>query len=280
MATKYWVGTDSGNEGDYSVAANWSPSGVPVASDVVILPAECTQNITAGLDQSSVNIARFLVQEGYTGTIGSASGYLILKSDSIQFAGTGVGYISTGASHSTDIDITKTATATSGAHGLYLIGGSIDDLSIKSGTVGLAVLSNETMGVANDVRLSGGKLTLGSQTYVTNLNINGGITTLDGGVSTMRIYDGQAVMRLGVAAGVYSYGGTTRWGGSANITSIHMLGGNVNATDSGIDRTIGSLYIGPGSFTYDPNVISISTTVSIAPSDANNKQPITLKGSV
>jgi hypothetical protein len=37
MATKLWVGTDSGNEGDYSTAANWSPSGVPVATDDVIL---------------------------------------------------------------------------------------------------------------------------------------------------------------------------------------------------------------------------------------------------
>jgi hypothetical protein len=71
MATKLWVGTDSGNEGDYSTAANWSPSGVPVATDDVIL-ANSSQDITAGLDQSAVALTSFTVDLSYTGLIGSS----------------------------------------------------------------------------------------------------------------------------------------------------------------------------------------------------------------
>ena len=281
MAVKYWIGTDTGNEGDYSTAANWSPSGVPIASDTVIIPAQSSQNITAGLDQSAINVVTFIVQEGYTGTIGTSAGYLILWADKISYAGAGVSYISTGSNYAADIDVTKTATATTGAQGLYLIGAVIDDLSIKSGTVGLAVLPNEGMGVANDVRISGGKLTLGQQTYITNLEVNGGAVTIDGTAVTTKIYDGKATTRgTGTAATIISFGGTIDCGGTANITTIHMLGGTVNTTKSGITRTVGAIYMGPGSFIFDPAVISILTTTNIAPASTTNYQPITLKGSV
>ena len=48
MATKIWVGTDSGNEGDINTAANWSPSGVPVATDDVYFE-NSSQSVTDGL---------------------------------------------------------------------------------------------------------------------------------------------------------------------------------------------------------------------------------------
>ena len=54
MATKTWVGTDSGNQGDYGTAANWSPSGVPLAADNVII-ANSSQDITGTLDLSTNN---------------------------------------------------------------------------------------------------------------------------------------------------------------------------------------------------------------------------------
>jgi len=71
MANKTWVGTDTGNEGDWSVAANWSPSGVPVASDDVYFVSG-SQDVTAGLDQSAVTLLSLNFGTKYTGSIETA----------------------------------------------------------------------------------------------------------------------------------------------------------------------------------------------------------------
>lgn len=68
MANKTWVGTDTGNEGDWGTAANWSPSGVPVATDDVRIPAG-SNAITGTLNQSAVALGDVIVEEGYTAAI-------------------------------------------------------------------------------------------------------------------------------------------------------------------------------------------------------------------
>ncbi len=74
MATTYdWVGTDSGNEGDFSVANNFSPSGNPTTGDTVRWLTG-RQPVTAGKDQSTKDFAALIVGPGYSGDIGSSAG--------------------------------------------------------------------------------------------------------------------------------------------------------------------------------------------------------------
>ena len=73
MATKIWVGTDSGNEGDWDTAANWQDveggsTTVPATGDDVIIQGE--QDITGNLDSAPTDLASLVIGQDYTGKIG------------------------------------------------------------------------------------------------------------------------------------------------------------------------------------------------------------------
>jgi hypothetical protein len=280
MATKQWVGTDTGNEGDYSTAANWSPSGVPAAADVVILPGNGSQAITAGLDQSAIALASFIVEDGFSGAIATSAAYLEIDSDSIRFDGSGTAYIDTG-SNPADIDITGTATATSGSQGLYIIGTGIDDLSIKSGTVGVAVLPGEVSTI-DSARVLGGKLTTGAGVTLVTLEAAAGTTTNKANVSTVKVFGGTVNSEvigqsMSAAVTLYSFGGTYNLNGSGNITTLHLSGGTVDTTNSGIAKTVAYIYFASGTLKADPNVFSVLVSSVIGPSTTANRQPVTIK---
>ena len=63
MATKTWLDVD----GDWSNVANWGGS-LPVDDDDVVIAAG-SKNITAGLNQSGINLHSLSITSGYTGNI-------------------------------------------------------------------------------------------------------------------------------------------------------------------------------------------------------------------
>jgi len=74
MATKYWLGNDSGNEGDLNVAANWDPSGVPSAGDDVIFDGRSTEDADASLTTfGALELGSLTVRSSFTGSIGTYS---------------------------------------------------------------------------------------------------------------------------------------------------------------------------------------------------------------
>ena len=71
MAEKIWIGDDAGNEGDFNVAANWSPSGVPVAGDTLIFQ-DNAQDLDSNADHLSGTSGNLVsVKSTYTGTVGT-----------------------------------------------------------------------------------------------------------------------------------------------------------------------------------------------------------------
>ena len=82
MATKLWVGTDTGNEGDWGTAANWSPSGVPANGDDVYI--ENTSQVIIGEDQSAVTLDSLNIAQSFTGTIGDDSTYLQIGATAVR----------------------------------------------------------------------------------------------------------------------------------------------------------------------------------------------------
>lgn len=109
---------------------------VPVATDHVRIPAGA--GAMAGYDFSGVAWGDFIVEDGYTNAIGSATLPLSIDPDRFEWSGTGRSYInSIGAiAH----DVRKTGPGGAGLMGLYLTLTAGTTLTVYSGTVGLAWL--------------------------------------------------------------------------------------------------------------------------------------------
>lgn len=96
MATvRYWLGDDTGNEGDMSVAANYSPSGVPADTDLLVFDGRSAgQNAGSGLDQTTIDLGAFIELASYTGQIGTEANPLAIEvSGPIILRGSGDKYL-------------------------------------------------------------------------------------------------------------------------------------------------------------------------------------------
>jgi hypothetical protein len=264
MADKTWDGTDSGNEGDYSVADNWVASGVPTAADDVSLQYTSTQAINAGLNQSAVAIADFIVNAGYTGSIGDETvagtpTYLQIDPDYFQFAGTGTSYIDLGSA-AIDVEIQNTKSAASGKRGLYLKGSAIDDLSVIGGDVGVSYFHDETSTVTDAFVSRQGDLLIGRGTTLTNGTINGGTLTVHCGATLLTCHEGTLITEhTGAITSIDVYGGEARLNSTGTITNLTIDGGTVDMTYSNLPRTITNLIMYPDStLIYDDNIVTIT----------------------
>lgn len=270
MANKTWAGTD----GNYGTAGNWSPSGVPSTGDHIRIPASSSQSITSGLDQSAVAIGDFIVEEGYTGTIGTAAGYLQIDPDRFEFNGSGQAFIDIGAAE-IDVQVLGTAAAATGERGLYLKGSAIDELAIIGGNVGVAAIHGETATVAT-CRVTGANadVWIGAGVTLTTLAVSAGSVRLRCAATTVTVYGGTLYTEeAGAITTVNLEGGTIYPNSSGTITTLNAEGGTADFTRSGLGRTVSTLKQNPGStLTYDPAVLTITTRS--APDD-----PVSLRAS-
>lgn len=259
MANVYWIVAE-GTDGNYSTGANWSGGSAPSAGDYVRIPRG-TGNITAGLDQSAVAIGDFIVEDGYTGTIGSSSGYLIIDPDRFEFSGQGEAWINIGTA-AISPQIWKTAQAAEGYRGLYFKGSAIATLNVVSGQVGVAVVHGETSTITTcRVVEAGASVWLGAGVTLTTFEQLDGENILRCAATTVRCHGGQLTTReIGAITTVTVNGGEFVPNSTGTITTLNLNGGSVDCGQSGAARTITTLKRNPGSsFRYDPNVITITT---------------------
>lgn len=66
MANRTWVGTDSGNEGKWAIAANWAEAAIPVATDDVYFVSG-SQDVTTG-PTAVITLGSINVGTKYTGS--------------------------------------------------------------------------------------------------------------------------------------------------------------------------------------------------------------------
>jgi hypothetical protein len=257
-----WIGTTT--PGDYSVAGNWSPSGVPAAGDSVHLPAG-SPAITAGLDQHTIALAEFVSEQGYSSPTASAAAYLQINAAVFRWNGTGIAYIDLGSSP-VNPDILNAAQASSGTHGLYLKGTALGVVNVIQGDVGIADIFGETA-TATTVRSVG----------------SGASVTVGAGVTLANFYqtDGTSVIRSTVSTGITVYGGTlttvdagttpllTVNGGevfpnsSGTIAAVVANGGTTDWTTSGESRAAGTIQANANAtIAYDPAVLTITTRLA------------------
>lgn len=220
MAKNVWLATA---DGDYSTATNWSLGHVPLASEIVIIPVG-SPSITSGLNQSTIEIQSFFVEDAYGGTIGSAAEYLSINPTNVHFSGAGLAYIN--VNDATDINIygTRSKDREFGA-GLYLLGDTIEELNLYKGDVGLAVFSGETSSVETvNIRSENSQnpdtsLITGDGAGIDAWNQSGGFGLLN---------NIQQMTEVTVA------GGTLTIIGTGNITSLNVNGGEVYPDSFGV----------------------------------------------
>lgn len=262
MANVYWKATTAGS---WATAANWSGGSVPVNGDNVRIPAG-TASINAGLDQSAVTLANFLVDPGYTGAIGTslASGtlaYLQIACTRFEFAGTGASYINLGASN-IPIQIFETQIPESGQSGLYLLGTNFTVVDIEGGYVGLARIHGSVSTVAT-VRVKGAaaNVVLGSGCTLTTVENYAGDLELRAACTTLSHFKGTTrTMEVGAITTVNVWGGRLLPESTGTITTANLYGGTTDFTGSGEARTVTTMKQNLGStLVYDPNVLTITT---------------------
>ena len=254
MAVKIWTGA---TDGDWSVAGNWSPSGVPVSTDDVILSAAYTVSITDGLNQSAVTLNSLTVEEGYSGAIGSKSADLQIATDELTFQGSGVAYIDLG-SNAVDPVINGTASYSTGESGLCLTGTGIGTITCAGGGVligraGTTSTVTELRGISGDVHVGIGGTVTSSFNFGANIVFDSTHTTLNLDAGTTTLKQSAAVTTA------HLDGGVLHIDSACTITTLNLNNGGEFRASAGSDKTITTLNIEPGAvFEYYPSNTTIT----------------------
>ena len=237
MASKIWVGTST--PGDWSVAANWTPSGVPVNGDDVFFN-DGSQNVTAGLDQSAVALTSLRIGSSYTGNVASSAAYLQIGATTFTFESGGQECWVQGA-----LTTVNVVGGISSANMLQLKGdgGTLRAIG-GSGTVTMASAST----TLDELEVFGAPSI--------TVTIPSGVTSLD------NVQVDSGVISIGAAIGtkLTVIDGIVKITDSATVVLADVNGGVLDYKSSG---TLTTLNIFAGKFTLENNVAT-SVTVSNA----------------
>jgi len=259
MATYHWYGADSGNEGDFEVAANWyTPSGTVATeypgenqTDHIVFDDRAANDLDTNTDQSANpnGIANITVKDGFSYAIGAASEPLILK-----LAGSPA-WLFNGEDHG-DLYLVGTTTAVASCHviktaesddALHLVfaDSAATAVRVSNGTVHFDALlgGQSSSGVATLIVAEQGTST--EATVIldapigTNLILHAGVVYwLGGTVTALTQYDGTFTAERAPAGPTLTdatfYGGTLKLEtGGADLTitnAINVYGNTANVT--------------------------------------------------
>ena len=269
MADVIW--TNGNSDGDWANTANWLGGAIPTAGDNVYFTSEYTGDVTTNLDRTADGtLGNLIIEEGYTGKIGTKAGYLQLICSGVTFDGSGLCFIDVNTS-AIDISVAGTARASTGQQGLYLKGSAIDELNVTGGTVGIAARSGETATVAT-INLNGGTVNAGTGATLTTLTGYGGNMNSKAGLTTINLIGGNAKVEGNITTANLE-AGTLTYNGTGTITTCNAQGGTIDCFRTALARTITTLNLKPnGGIVYDPDVVTVSTLTS-------NGNPINISSS-
>jgi len=275
MATCIWLGDDAGNEGDWSVAANWD-GGVPGNGDDAVLQ-HSSQSVTAGLAQGAIDLASLRIDQSFTGQIGDADTYLVIGS-SVVTIGEAKGESSPPAGSSMiklNLDTTVTAvtvhntgvSAESGRQALRLLLINVGNVvNVRKGSVSIAADAGETSQLATlnisyvDGVESDADVVVGSGVTLATVQETGGSVVLFGAVTTIHHRAGSLRTEgSGAITTLNTYGGTLTLNSSGAVTTLNGFGGDVDMTESLTNRTITSLPVYAGfAIRYHPSIVTVT----------------------
>lgn len=234
----------------------------PRATEHVRFPYGAGDATTAaGLDQSSTAIGD-LVFDGYSGTIGAATGYAFFDPDKFEFDSTGQAWIDIGAA-AIPVIVKGTAQVASGDLGLFLRGTAITTASITGGSVGLAAKAGELSTITTlRVHNEGTQVVVGSGCGLTTLHVYGGEVRLRAsGVTTVIQYGGTVYLEESASVTTYTLrGGSCEWNSSGTIGTLKLYGGSWDELQYGGARTMTNTEIYSGNATLLFNKEAVTRT--------------------
>ena len=275
-------GTSVSNSGpnDFNTAANWDTLSVPASTDNIFLPPG-SESILYGLNQSTKNFGKFIVQPGYTYDIGGTDGGYLRCAPAtgadFKLAGTGTAYIDVGAS---DIDplIEKAGPSATGTYGLYLKGTAMSHIYIEGGKVGIGVDGDDTTTEVDNVLIG----TASGASPITVVVGEGVTGTAGGAIAVVRKSSGTFISRTDAAiTALTNDGGDVQTEGTGTITTLNLnsgsailestgtittlniKGGEANFLGSQASHTVTTVKLeADGALAYDPNVLTITNKVA------------------
>ncbi len=268
--------------GDWNVAGNWIPNGVPASTDNVFITASDATDRTVTLNTTST-IGGLTIGNGGSGThtlVQAAAFDLTSATESLgtNTAGVGVHLQSTGTNNTQQLDLgddsngigfyTLSGSSTLAvAHEEYLYNGTftqlggthtIDNLyvgagaspagyELQSGT--LMVNTDENIGDTGAFDQTGGTHTIGQSLIAATYTLTG-----------------SSVLSVTGDSGVFDFvhsGGTHSVGGTLSIVTSYSLGGAASLHVSG-DEDLGVIAGDPATFTQSGGSHQVDGTLSVA----------------
>jgi hypothetical protein len=285
MATKKWIGTDSGNEGDLNTAANWSPSGVPTASDDVYFGGWSTQAVTGSLTAlSAVALTSMTIYQDYTGTIGTEDSFMECDPGTLRIgdelgndspSGSGRLNLDLGSNQQT-VHIVDTATSAtdSGRSPVRLkLNHASNAVTVSGGAVSLEDDPSDS-GQISTLTVDGddAEVVVGEGCTTATATVSGGDVRLFTMPTTLHVEGGQ-VETIGSATGTIttanvragSYVSNHVPSSGAAITTLNADGGTTDFLQNDTARTVTTVNLKPGAtVAADPDVMTFTNGVALA----------------
>lgn len=232
--TRLWIGTDPGNIGDPTVAANWSPVGAPVTGDNLIL-RESSQNMLGADFGSGVDLASFIVNPSFVGTIGSSGSHLIFNGTLVQMFGGGPENWIEGETTS-GIDTFIAGPRQFSANSCVL-DGKMNKVTAVHGRISAVAGALLNEGTNPEVIIDGegaGRQTVRvvfpASVTIANLTLDNGFCKTESGVTGRTIINGGTLQQLGgTLVNVKQLGGL-HWHDDGVVTLTNVHGGLYDAT--------------------------------------------------
>ncbi len=251
MSNKFWVGGTASTTTDANVAANWSPSGVPITGDDVYIEAPTsgtTYNIAASLSAlSGVTLNSLNISQSYTGQIGTTAAYFVISATTVNIGYSFSNSSSTGSnliklnlgSVQSTVNISNSAQTSGLSTGgpIAILGTHASNvLNVINGTLSIAAVIGEVSTfatISNDGNITiGPGVTLTTLNNTSNARLRCAATTVNqqGGILTTS--DTAAITTLNANSG------TSRLYSTGTITNLNVFSGVVDMSASPATRTI------------------------------------------
>lgn len=241
MATCTWVGTSSGNEGDVSVAANWSPAALPTDGDTVLIGPGGNQDMTSGLAALAAITPAKLDVYGYSGAIGDSA-------NDLQWAGCTEVLINCTGELRLDFGVSTAAptgriTGTSTSINQVFLKGNWTRLIVDKGLVTVSSGTVTELDIQYTTTTSDATVALLTPT-VTNLYALAGTLTMAsaGTITNLFTRTGHtATLTAGTLTNVQLWGGTVNWQTTETLVSALLFAGLLDGSGDPRAREITTL---------------------------------------
>lgn len=258
MTTKYW---DGSTDGDLNKAANWTPSGVPVAGDDLVFDGRTTRAASVGLTTfNNVDLGSVTVESSYAGSIGAVTTPMEFKCSAglVYVAGTGTYYLQCDGGVEADASVLK-----------CIVNGGTVYLSSQANDETNAAVWTEVQVLAGTVYIQGDseKASHGgdSGTAITMLKVTP--------ISSCTVTIGDKCVNYkgtDTPMNVIMGGGTVTC--SSSLGDVQLLGGTLNFGSAAINMATGddditTLTISGGTFNWIPQS-ALGTVLSPTPTIA------------